>query len=81
MLPAPWQVGHVLAIWKPLSITNVLVPAPPQLEQVLRFTPVFSPLPEQEVQLIKGFMITVRVVPFAASIKLTPILTAKSSPR
>lgn len=55
-------------------MTKVLVPEPPQVEHEDLFAPGFRPLPEQEEQFTTGVMLIVRLVPLAASRKLTPML-------
>jgi hypothetical protein len=81
VLPVPEQVVHVLAIWKPLSMTKVLVPEPPQLVHTDRLAPGFRPLPEQVPQSTIGDKLTFRVVPLQASKKLTPMVASRSAPR
>lgn len=81
LLPVPWHVPQVEAIWKPLSITNVLVPVPPHVVHVVRLIPGFKPLPEQLEQFAIGVILIARLIPFAASMKLIPILASRSSPR
>lgn len=70
-LPTPAQVGQVLAIWNPLSMTNVRVPEPPQVAHGVLLAPCFSPLPEQGLQSVTGCMLTDFVVPLHASMKET----------
>ena len=81
MLPVPWQLGQVLAIWKPLSRTKVRVPEPPQVPHVERLAPGFNPVPEHVEQLTIGWMLTVREVPLQASMNETPTLASTSLPR
>lgn len=81
MLPVPEQVGQVLAIWKPLSKTNVLAPDPPQDVQVDRLAPGFNPVPEQVPQLTTGVMLIVCEVPLHASMKEMFMDAVMSFPR
>lgn len=67
VLPTPPQTLHVLAIWKPPSITKVRWPDPPQAVHVNRLAPFFIPLPEHVGQLTIGVTLTFLLVPLAAS--------------
>ena len=80
MVPVPEQVGHVLAIWNPLSITNVRVPDPPQVVHADRLAPDLSPVPEHVEQLTTGVTLTVRDVPLHASRKEIPMVVCKLLP-
>ena len=71
----------MLAIWNPLSKTNVLVPDPPQDVHVERLAPGFNPVPEQVPQLTTGVIVMVREVPLHASINEMPIDASMSLPR
>lgn len=79
--PVPAHVGQVLAIWNPLSITNVRVPDPPHVPQVDRLAPFFIPLPEHVPQVWTGVILIFRTAPLQASMKLTLSDASMSLPR
>jgi hypothetical protein len=81
VVPVPEQRLQVLAIWNPLSMTNVRVPDPPQSPHVDLFEPALRPLPEQALQSTTGEMLTLRVVPLHASRKFTVTVASRSAPR
>lgn len=81
MEPVPKHVPQVLAIWNPLSMTNVRVPVPWHELQVARFAPRLRPVPLHVEQVETGLMFTVRTVPLQASIKVTLTRASISAPR
>jgi hypothetical protein len=80
VLPAPWQVEHVLAIWKPELITKVCVPDPRHVWHVCLVAPAFKPEPSHVWQSIIGVKFTVRVVPLQASTNGIETEASRSSP-
>lgn len=81
VVPVPWQLLHVLAIWKPLSRANVRVPVPLQGAQVVRCMPSFRPEPLHGSQSTIDVYDTCFLVPLQASRKLTFTVASMSLPR
>lgn len=80
LLPLPPQPRHVICTWKNPWLTRCC-PLPPQSEQVVAVDLGCAPLPEQVLQGTSVIRLSVRVVPFTASMKLRFNSVSRSEPR